>query len=294
MEAATDKTEVPVWEGESSRGSWKQKVQMGSKLHSGNTAKENTDSNRTGMALRWVGVRSDVHRRQQAPLAVYRKNCQQAKIWTFDPASAKKKKTAAAATEKAEAAAAAAKVEELTAAIAAEKNKTEAADAEEDKAATAASDVFCLIAAAAEADTVARTAARAAARAEAATDIQSVVRAGQRHQVYDKLQRREAAYREEKAAKVGRLEAVRDAAEKNKTEAVKELEEAKECVSRSAACTRFVGARSDRVESAAAQLDAADKEHQKIVRELRCLEAMKEDDAATILWSIRQRILRNS
>ena len=90
MAAATDKTEVAVWAGESSRGNWKQKVQMGSKLHSGNTAKENTDSNKTGMALRWVGVRSDVHRRQQAQLAVYRKNCQQAKIWTFDPASAKK------------------------------------------------------------------------------------------------------------------------------------------------------------------------------------------------------------
>ena len=100
MAAATDKTEVPVWAGESSRGNWKQKVQMGSKLHSGNTAKENTDSNKTGMALRWVGVRSDVHRRQQAQLAVYRKNCQQAKIWTFDPTSTKRKATATATTEK--------------------------------------------------------------------------------------------------------------------------------------------------------------------------------------------------
>ena len=102
MAAAADETEAPVWAGESSRGSWKQKVQMGSKLHSGNAAKESTDSNRTGMALGWVGVRTDVHRRQQAQLAVYRKNCQQAKIWTFDPAAAKKRKTAAAATEKKE------------------------------------------------------------------------------------------------------------------------------------------------------------------------------------------------
>ena len=49
-----------------------------------------------------------------------------------------------------------------------------------------------------------------------------------------------------------------------------------------------------RVEPAAAQLDAADKEYQRIVEKLRHLEARKEDDAATILWSIRQRILRNS
>ena len=73
---------------------------MGSKLHNGNPARENTDSNKTGMALGWVGVRTDVHRRQQAQLTVYRKKCQQAKIYKFDPAAAKKKKTAAAATEK--------------------------------------------------------------------------------------------------------------------------------------------------------------------------------------------------
>ena len=57
---------------------------MGSKLQSGNTAKENTDNNKTGMALDWVGVRTDVHRCQQAQLAVYRKKCQQAKIWKSD------------------------------------------------------------------------------------------------------------------------------------------------------------------------------------------------------------------
>ena len=98
--AAPDKTEVPVWAGKSSRDEWKHEVQTGSKLHRGNTAKENTDNNKTGIAMRWVGVRSDVHRRQQAQLAVYRKNCQQAKIYKFDPTSTKRKATATATTEK--------------------------------------------------------------------------------------------------------------------------------------------------------------------------------------------------
>ena len=40
--------------------------------------------------------------------------------------------------------------------------------------------------------------ARAAARAEAATGIQSVIRAGQRHQPYDRIQRRAAAARSDK------------------------------------------------------------------------------------------------
>ena len=51
MAAATDKTEVPMWVRESPRGKWKQGVQMGSKLHNGSSAKENTDNNRTGMAF---------------------------------------------------------------------------------------------------------------------------------------------------------------------------------------------------------------------------------------------------
>ena len=111
MAAATDtcKKKASVWTGGSSRGSWKQKVQMGSKLHSGNAAKESTSSNRTGMALGWVGVRPDVHRRQQAQLAVYRKKCQQAKIWKSDKFGKIWNKTAAAAgPDKMEAAAAAA------------------------------------------------------------------------------------------------------------------------------------------------------------------------------------------
>jgi len=106
--AATDKTETPVWAGESSRGNWKQVVQMGSKLHSGSTAKENTDSNRTGMALRWVGVRSDVHKRQQAQLAAYRNKCLQAKVWKADKFGKvwekKKKQAAKLAAEQAAAA----------------------------------------------------------------------------------------------------------------------------------------------------------------------------------------------
>ena len=175
---------------------------MGSKLHSGNAAKESTDSNRTGMALGWVGVRTDVQRRQQAQLAVYRKNCQQAKIWKSDKFGKvwEKKKTTAAGPDKMEAAAAAEK-----------KRKTaEAAGAEKNKATAATSDIFCLIAEAGEADTV----ARAATRTEAATDIQSVIRAGQRHQPYDRIQGRAAAARSDKENRhfllelAGRLEVI--------------------------------------------------------------------------------------
>ena len=128
---------------------------MGSKLHRGNTAKENTDSNKTGimMTLRWVGVRSDAHRRQQAQLAVYKRNCQQAKIWTFDPASAKKQKTAAAAIEKSK----------TTATATIEKKEMEVATAAKNKTAETAKERLK------EEDVV--------ARAEAATDIQAVMRA---------------------------------------------------------------------------------------------------------------------
>ena len=142
---------------------------MGSKLHSGNVAKESTDSNRTGMALRWVGVRPDVHRRQQAQLAVYRKKCLHAgkslAVWKSDKFGKVWNKTAAAAgPDKMEAAAAAEKKRKTTAA-ATEKKTAAAADTEKNKAAAAASDIFCLIAEAGEADTVARVIAQAATKA---------------------------------------------------------------------------------------------------------------------------------
>ena len=199
---------------------------------------------------------------------MYRRNCQQAKIYTFDPAAVEKKKAAAAAGN--------------------EKSKTEATDAEKNKAATTTTaDMFCHIAAA---DTV----ARAAARAAATTDIQSVVRAGQRHQFYDKLQRREATFREEKATKVGRLEAARETARLDKAKALKAVKDPEAAKEYAPASVRRARAVYERVEPAAAQLDVADKECQRIIEELRYLEAWKEDDAATILWDIRQRILRNS
>ena len=149
--AATEtETTVPEWAGKCAQLGVK--VQVGSKVHRGNTPYTNTDSNKTRMALDWIGVRPDVHKRQQAQVAAHRKQQRLAKIWRYNPVLAAKSRAAAAESE----ATAAIEAAAATKSAAATEKKTEATS------------VFCLLAAAADADTVARAAAKAANAAEKA------------------------------------------------------------------------------------------------------------------------------
>ena len=179
---------VPEWAGKCAQLGVR--VQMGSKQHEGsNTAYARTDSRITGLTFTGVGVRKEVHTRQQAELTAYRKKQKifrqrlpagyekwferlpmQEQLYLVSRQADREAEAAAKQLRKTEAAAEADRKteadKEVEAAASARVSKVE-------QAAAPATDIFGLIAAAAEADEVART---EAAQAEAATDIQSVLR----------------------------------------------------------------------------------------------------------------------
>ena len=192
--------EVPEWAGKCAQLGVK--VQVNSKLHEGsNTVYSRTDSRITGYGFTGVGVRADVHARQQAELTAYRKK---QKIFRLRiPAGYEKwferlpmqeqlylvsRQADREAEAAAEAAAAPAlQIRKVEQGAAISRLRQAAAPAVEE------TDIFGLIAAAAEADEVART---EAAQAEAATDIQSVIRGIQfRFSKADGLHDRALCYR---------------------------------------------------------------------------------------------------
>ena len=172
---AAEETEVPEWAGKCAQLGVK--VQMGNKQHEdSNTVYSRTDSRITGYGFTGVGVHRDVHARQQAELASSRKS---KKLYKHRPPCKRcfaklqmpqkleqMSETASKWCAEQEAEAAAKQLRKTEAAASARVSKVE-------QAAAPATDIFGLIAAAAEADEVAR---KEAAQAEAATDIKSVIR----------------------------------------------------------------------------------------------------------------------